>query len=116
MIAILTTSVILGVLSMFVGTKSLQLLCFCASVVLCLASLYACRLAHFVPQKVGPGRYAYRNYLITDDGYINRWSYVHNDYDGAPLESGGPPADHRCGEAKTLDAVKEEIDEMEDDQ
>lgn len=41
------------------------------------------------------------------------WHYVHDDYDGAPIFSDGPPADHRCGSAASVEDCKREIDELE---
>lgn len=35
---------------------------------------------------------------------------VHDDYDGAPLESGGPPADGRAFNCASVDEAKERID------
>ena len=64
------------------------------------------------PEKVGPGRWTYRGYTITDDGYVRRYAYVSDDYDGAPLETGGPPADHRCGEVWALSEAVHAIDEL----
>ena len=63
-------------------------------------------------EKTGPGRWHYRGYTITDDGYAGRYSYVSDDYDGPPLETGGPPGDHRCGEVKILGEALSAIDEL----
>jgi len=41
-----------------------------------------------------------------------RWEFAHDDYDGAPEHSYGPPADHRCGYANTLADCVREIDEL----
>lgn len=38
------------------------------------------------------------------------WSFTHEDYDGAPYETGGPPADLRHGHAKSAEACADEID------
>lgn len=54
----------------------------------------------------------YRGYKITKTD--NGWSFVHEDYDGAPEELYGPPADDRHGWGKDLVKVLAEIDELED--
>lgn len=43
------------------------------------------------------------------------WRFVHEDYDGAPIEIGGPPADHRCGHAASWNECVKLIQEIEDD-
>jgi hypothetical protein len=60
------------------------------------------------------GRAQYRGYTIERGGPWG-WQFVHEDYDGAPMETGGPPADPRCGYERSLTAVMERIDEMEDE-
>ena len=62
----------------------------------------------------------YRGYTISHDPppIPDRrfdWSYVHEDYDGAPNNPGEGPADHRCGHAASVGACRAEIDEIEDD-
>ena len=64
------------------------------------------------PKKIGPGRWSYRGYIVMDDGYVRPCSYVADDYDGAPLETGGAPADHRCGEAESIWEALDAIDEL----
>ncbi len=63
----------------------------------------------------------YRNYIIKYDPppipiRSCDWQFCHEDYDGAPNETGGPPADHRSGFAPTLEDAKCLIDEMIDDE
>lgn len=41
------------------------------------------------------------------------WDAVHEDYDGAPIYSDGPPADDRCFNESSLNKCKAEIDERE---
>lgn len=43
------------------------------------------------------------------------WQFAHEDYDGAPNEPGGPPADSRCGTGPSLEDCVEQIKEMEED-
>jgi len=65
------------------------------------------------PKKISPGRWSYRDYTITDDGPPGAtYSYCSDDYDGAPMDSYGPPLDHRHGNAKTLDEAAREIDDL----
>lgn len=40
------------------------------------------------------------------------WSYTHEDYDGTPIDRGGPPADPRHGAAKTPHDCAHQIDEL----
>lgn len=72
-------------------------------------------MTHPVPALVSPGTYSYRGYLITYDpfhlgGFGSPYSYVHEDYDGAP-DSG----DRRCGSAVSVEDAVTEIDDLEDD-
>lgn len=60
---------------------------------------------------------SYRGYVIEYDPgslsafWVNApWVYCHEEYDGAPLETGGPPGDDRCGAQKTFADVLLEID------
>lgn len=58
----------------------------------------------------------YRGYKIflSDYGYAAaRWEYAHDDYDGAPVNSGEGPADHRCGFGPSVEDCKAEIDAIE---
>jgi hypothetical protein len=43
------------------------------------------------------------------------WQFVHEDYDGAPNEPGGPPADNRCGTGPTMESCIERIKEIEEE-
>jgi len=43
------------------------------------------------------------------------YEFYHEDYDGAPMESGGPPADNRCGHAASIEACIEVIKELEEE-
>lgn len=64
----------------------------------------------------------YRGYRIYYDPkpvpvrVIGPWSFAHNDYDGGPWETGGPPMDNRCGDGKSVSDCKDKIDELEDEQ
>lgn len=40
------------------------------------------------------------------------WEYVHQDYDGGPWDSYGPPMDDRCGWAASLEDAKRAVDEL----
>jgi len=40
------------------------------------------------------------------------YDFYHEDYDGAPNETGGPPADHRAGSAPSIEDAKRQIDEI----
>ncbi len=55
----------------------------------------------------------YRDYKITETDY--GWAFIHNEYDGAPEELGGPPGDNRHGWCKELVEALREIDEIEDE-
>lgn len=55
---------------------------------------------------VPEGSELYRDYVITPDGHVYDWRYVHRNY-------GGPP-DDRHGEEATIEAAKAEIDERID--
>ena len=68
-------------------------------------------LADFQVTKVSPGTWRYRQHVITDAGYTARYSWVAEDYDGAPEGGGVGCADHRHGEARTLEEACEAIDE-----
>lgn len=48
-------------------------------------------------------------------GHSHQYEYAHEDYDGAPLESGGGAGDSRCGHASTVESAKREIDDYEED-
>lgn len=61
-------------------------------------------------EKTAPGTWLYRGYFIGDDGHDKQYTFAHEDYDGAPEETGGPPANHRSGAAHTLQAAMGEID------
>lgn len=53
----------------------------------------------------------YRIYLSDlADTHGFEYEYSHDDFDGAP-----DARDNRCGYARTVDAAKQEIDELEDD-
>ena len=55
----------------------------------------------------------YRGYVIqksTCGSSPFPWEFFHEDYDGAPEDSEGPPADHRCGDGKTIEDCCESID------
>ena len=54
----------------------------------------------------------YRDYKITQTDH--GWSFVHGDYDGAPDELYGPPADDRHGWNQDLVSALAEIDELEE--
>ena len=53
----------------------------------------------------------YKNYHIYPEN--GGYSYQHDEYDGAPLDAETPSEDRRCGWAKTIEAAKAEIDEIE---
>jgi hypothetical protein len=60
----------------------------------------------------------YRDYILWCDPppipiRCMDYHYAHDDYDGAPNEPGGPPADNRCGSATSIEACREAIDELE---
>lgn len=38
------------------------------------------------------------------------WQWWHEDYDGAPEETGGPPADNRSGASNSLADARRDID------
>lgn len=44
------------------------------------------------------------------------FAYVHDSYDGAPIEPDGPPADARCGFAASIEDAKSEIDQYENEE
>ncbi len=67
---------------------------------------------------VGPGRWCYRDYEITDGpGYTRntRFSFHHADFDGAPNNPGEGPGDRRYGTAASLTEAMAEIDEQIDE-
>ena len=59
----------------------------------------------------------YRGYWIEAGGNDphGAWEFWHDSYDGAPLETGGPPADHRCGFGVSVEDCQSQIDELEED-
>ena len=44
------------------------------------------------------------------------WLYVHEDYDPTPIDSYGPPSDYRCGACSSVEACKQEIDWLIEDE
>lgn len=48
--------------------------------------------------------------------FPDAFAWVHDDYDGAPMHSEGPSADHRAGYAPTLEDACEDIDFALDDE
>lgn len=52
----------------------------------------------------------YRIYISDYSGLGMDYTFVHDDYDGAPNAG-----DHRCGFAESIEACKAVIDEIEDD-
>jgi hypothetical protein len=64
-----------------------------------------------------PTEIVYRGYVIT---YYRKpiptnafdYDFQHQDFDGGPWEAGGPPMDHRYGNASSVDDAKAQIDEM----
>jgi len=51
----------------------------------------------------------YKGYRICDGwSHVYRYSFVHEDYDGAPDAN-----DHRCGGGTTIEDCKKQIDEIE---
>ena len=50
----------------------------------------------------------YENYKISYE-HLPGWIAVHEDYDGAPIHSGGPPADDRCFTGNSLLDVWEQV-------
>jgi hypothetical protein len=69
------------------------------------------------PRERKPGVWYYRGYTITRAPAFTRmkWEFTHEDYDGAPMETGGPPADKRFGHEHTLEETLRTIDELEDE-
>lgn len=59
-------------------------------------------------------RIEYRGFYIQRGGYFG-WEWCHEDYDGAPYETGGPPGDKRYGSCSSMEACKREIDEYIDE-
>ena len=61
-----------------------------------------------------PKKETYRGYHIEVGGSDPHGAYEfwHDSYDGAPLETGGPPADHRCGSGVSVEDCQVQIDEM----
>jgi hypothetical protein len=43
------------------------------------------------------------------------WDFYHEDYDGAPEETNGPPADNRCGNGKNISACIDRIKDLEEE-
>lgn len=64
-------------------------------------------------KKLQPGLYGFGPYVIEGDGY--GWLWSHEDFDGAPYETGGPPADKRSGMGLTLQECVNQIEQMEDE-
>ena len=63
-------------------------------------------------------RWQYRGYVISPGPCYtpdSRWQFVHEDYDGAPNEPFGPPADPRFGYAASPGGCRDEIDFIEDE-
>ena len=58
------------------------------------------------PERYGP-------YTIDHNGFSYTW--CHDDYDGSPYETGGPPADRRGGYGTSVKDCKDQIDELEDE-
>ena len=57
----------------------------------------------------------YRGYHI-EPYHWGGWEFWHDDYDGAPWETGGPPMDKRCGTGESVEDCIRQIDELEDDE
>lgn len=77
-----------------------------------------------VVTSTGQSTWAYRGCVIEQrwkdprPGYRaqpDTFVWWHEDYDGAPMETGGPPGDNRCGAAQTLAEAIEDIDETLDE-
>lgn len=72
--------------------------------------------------KPAPRPVRYRGYTISYNPKpiptrAHDYDFVHDDYDGAPLEhADGPPGDDRAGSAASVAACKREIDELEDEE
>lgn len=49
------------------------------------------------------------------DGWPAGWVAAHENYDGAPLHSDGPPGDRRCFTGPSRADVVEQIDDHEED-
>lgn len=56
----------------------------------------------------------YRGYAISPGDY-GGFQFIHPDYDGAPEDYDGPPADPRYGNEATIQACRETIDWIEDE-
>lgn len=54
----------------------------------------------------------YGDYVITPNG--NFFQFIHNEYDPTPLHAEDPPADNRCGDAKTIDECVDQIADLEE--
>lgn len=64
----------------------------------------------------------YRDYIIRpvhvvkkESGEEVHWEAVHTDYDGAPYETDGPPADNRFIPQEKLSDLLDQIDELENE-
>lgn len=69
------------------------------------------------PEDEGPPEYwqgkTGKWFIIPDWPLNGVWSFHHDDYDGAPIETGGPPADHRSGHGSSWADCVSQIEEME---
>ena len=61
--------------------------------------------------------YYWRDWIVSFAGEYkeNRVQAVHKDYDGAPVDSFGPPADNRFVWGPDWPSVREQIYELEND-
>lgn len=59
----------------------------------------------------------YRNDFVAHPNWAEvSWLYQHDDYDPTPEDSYGPSSDHRAGACSTIEACKQEIDWLEEDE